>query len=123
MNFCSKWGILKIHLKYFLLNCKFFMFQVRRAHSDMAKITTFTTLCSLDIVITEFMISIFKKNCFKAHLNIYTSIQSDLLCIQVVLRYSHEHASKSDMEEKKWLNKVVILVFFVHKKYSHSIIE
>ncbi len=51
------------------------MFQVRRAHGDMAKITTFTTLCSLDIVITEIMISILKKKIvYKAHLNIYTSI-------------------------------------------------
>ncbi len=32
--------------------------------------------------------------------------------------YSCEHASKTDTEEKKLLNKVIIVVFFVHKMYS-----
>ncbi len=27
------------------------------------------------------------------------------------------------MEEKKWLNKVIIFVFFMHKKYSRSFIK
>ncbi len=35
--------------------------------------------------------------------------------------YSHERASKTVAEEKKLLNKVVILVFCVHKKYSGKI--
>ncbi len=35
--------------------------------------------------------------------------------IKIVCR---KHSSKSDMEQKKLLNKVVIFVFFVHKKYS-----
>ncbi len=39
-----------------------------------------------------------------------------------VSRYSHECASKTDMEEKKWLNKVIILVFYAHKKYYHSFV-
>ncbi len=30
---------------------------------------------------------------------------------------------KADTEEKKWLNKVIIFVFFVHNKYSHSFIK
>ncbi len=34
--------------------------------------------------------------------------------------YSCESASKTDTEEKKLLNKVIIFVFFAHKKYSHS---
>ncbi len=32
------------------------------------------------------------------------------------LWYSREHMSKTDKEEKKLLNKVVIFVFFVQKK-------
>ncbi len=36
--------------------------------------------------------------------------------------YSHEHVSKTDMEEKKLWSKVIIFVFFAHKKYSHSLI-
>ncbi len=40
-----------------------------------------------------------------------------------VLRYCHEQASKTDMEEKKLMNKVVIFVFFAHKKYSRSFIK
>ncbi len=32
--------------------------------------------------------------------------------------YSHEHTKKIDMEEKKLLNKVIMFVFFAHKKYS-----
>ncbi len=35
--------------------------------------------------------------------------------------YSHERASKTVAEEKNLLNKVVILVFCVHKKYSGKI--
>ncbi len=31
--------------------------------------------------------------------------------------YSHKSASKTDMEEKKLLNKVIIFVFFAHKIY------
>ncbi len=38
------------------------------------------------------------------------------------LCYSRERASKTDTEEKKLLNKVIIFVFFVHKKYSRSFI-
>ncbi len=34
------------------------------------------------------------------------------------LRYSCERVVKTDMEEKKLLNKAVIFVFFEHKKYS-----
>ncbi len=34
--------------------------------------------------------------------------------------YSHEHASKTEMEEQKLLNDVVIFVFFAHKKYCRS---
>ncbi len=30
---------------------------------------------------------------------------------------------KTDMEENKLLNKVIIFVFFAHKKYSHSFIK
>ncbi len=33
-----------------------------------------------------------------------------------------EDTRKTDTEEKKWWNKVVIFVFFVHKKYSRSFI-
>ncbi len=36
--------------------------------------------------------------------------------------YSCEHTTKNDTEEKKLLNKVVIFVFFAHKKYSRSFI-
>ncbi len=34
-----------------------------------------------------------------------------------------EHMAETDVEENKLLNKVVIYVFFAHKKYSHSIIN
>ncbi len=37
--------------------------------------------------------------------------------------YSRERVSKIDMEEKKLLNKVIIFVFFAHKKYSRSFIK
>ncbi len=37
--------------------------------------------------------------------------------------YSHKHTSKTDVQEKKLLNKVIIFVFFAHKKYSHSFIK
>ncbi len=37
--------------------------------------------------------------------------------------YSCEHAWKTDTEEKILLNKVIIVVFFVHKMYSHSFIK
>ncbi len=36
--------------------------------------------------------------------------------------YHREHPSKTDTEENKLLNKVIILVFFTHKKYSRSFI-
>ncbi len=39
-----------------------------------------------------------------------------------VLWYTCEQALKTDTEEKKLLNKVIIFVFFAHKKYSHSFI-
>ncbi len=39
------------------------------------------------------------------------------------ISYSREHTAKTDMEEKKLLNKVVVLVFFAHKKYSRSFIK
>ncbi len=35
-------------------------------------------------------------------------------------RYSREWSSKTDTEKTKWLNKVIICVFFAHKKYSRS---
>ncbi len=35
-------------------------------------------------------------------------------------QYSREWSSKTDMEKTKWLNKVIICVFFAHKKYSRS---
>ncbi len=37
--------------------------------------------------------------------------------------YSPELTLKIDEEEKKWLNKVIIFVFFAHKKYSRSFIK
>ncbi len=37
--------------------------------------------------------------------------------------YSRERALKTDTEEKKLLNKVIIFVFFAHKKYSCSFIK
>ncbi len=36
--------------------------------------------------------------------------------------YSSERVSKTDMEEKKLMHKVVI-VFFANEKYSHSFIK
>ncbi len=42
---------------------------------------------------------------------------------QIALWYSRECALKTDTEEKKLLNKVIIFVFFAHKKYSHSFIK
>ncbi len=36
--------------------------------------------------------------------------------------FSCEHTTKNDTEEKTLLNKVVIFVFFAHKKYSRSFI-
>ncbi len=33
------------------------------------------------------------------------------------------NVSKTNVEEKKLLNKVVILVFFAHKNYSHSFMK
>ncbi len=36
---------------------------------------------------------------------------------------SCECVSKSNTEEKNILNEDIILVFFVHKKYSHSFIK
>ncbi len=40
-----------------------------------------------------------------------------------VLWYSRERMAKTDMEEIKLLNKVVIFVFFAYKKYSRSFIK
>ncbi len=37
--------------------------------------------------------------------------------------YSHEQALKTNMEEKILLNKVVIFVFFAHKKSSCSFVK
>ncbi len=37
--------------------------------------------------------------------------------------YSHERVSKTNMEEKKLLNKDVIFVFFAHEKNTHSFIQ
>ncbi len=37
--------------------------------------------------------------------------------------YCREHVLKSDTKEKKTLNKVIIFVFFAHKKYSRSFIK
>ncbi len=34
--------------------------------------------------------------------------------------YFRKHVSKTDVEENKLLNKVVIFVFFAHRNYSHS---
>ncbi len=39
-----------------------------------------------------------------------------------MLWYCHEHVSKTDTEENKLLNKVIIFVFFPHKKFSCSFI-
>ncbi len=42
-------------------------------------------------------------------------------CISSTTRmFCHEHALKTDTEEKKLLNKVIHLVYFAHKKYSRS---
>ncbi len=45
-----------------------------------------------------------------------------LVCKHALWYFSREHVSKTDREEKKLLNKVIILVFFAHKKYSRSFI-
>ncbi len=37
--------------------------------------------------------------------------------------YSRERASKTDTEEKHFLNKILIFVFSAHKKYSRSFIK
>ncbi len=37
--------------------------------------------------------------------------------------YSREHTLKTNTEEKKLLNKVIIVVVFLHKKYSSSFIK
>ncbi len=39
------------------------------------------------------------------------------------IMYCHERMSKTDREENKLLNKVVIFVFNGHKKYSRSFIK
>ncbi len=44
-------------------------------------------------------------------------------CVMRTSWYSREHASKTDTKKKKLLNKVVIFVFFSHKKYSHCLIK
>ncbi len=69
------------------------------------------------------MISIFKKKLFLKHILTFTH-QSKVTYFAFKSCWGTlMNASKSDMEEKKWLNKVVILVFFVHKKYSHNFME
>ncbi len=40
-----------------------------------------------------------------------------------VLCYSHKHTSKTDTEDKKSLNKVIIFVFFVNKMYSRCFVK
>ncbi len=42
---------------------------------------------------------------------------------QMCRGYFREHASKTDKEEKKLWNEVIVFVFFVHKNYSHSFIN
>ncbi len=37
--------------------------------------------------------------------------------------YCREYASKTDIEDKKLLNKVITFVLFAHKKYSHSLVK
>ncbi len=44
------------------------------------------------------------------------------LTLHIQQRYSCERTSKTDTEEKKLLNKVIIFVFFARKKYSRSFI-
>ncbi len=56
-------------------------------------------------------------------------LQEYFLCAKSVSATIHESTkmcepgSKTDTEEKKLLNKVIILVFFVHKKYSRSFVK
>ncbi len=47
----------------------------------------------------------------------------DIVKIVHVSWYSCQHAAETDTKEKKMLNKVTIFVFFVHKKYSPSVIK
>ncbi len=48
--------------------------------------------------------------------------ERQLLHPQHYTHASRERMAKTDMEEKKLLNKVVIFAFFAHKKYSHRFI-
>ncbi len=64
--------------------------------------------------------------CVKLHR--WISVTSIGICAigsfaQVSSWYSHERELKTDTEEKKLLNKVVIFVFFAHKNYSRSFIK
>ncbi len=40
-----------------------------------------------------------------------------------VRKLQQQHHTQTGMEEKKWLNKVIIFVFFAHKKYSRGFIK
>ncbi len=75
----------------------------------------------------------FKNNDFIQHFLLFRvnlSHHSHACSTSDLHQQHHTHAScyyhewqQTDPEEKKSLNKVVIFVFFAHKKYSHSFIK
>ncbi len=54
----------------------------------------------------------------KMHVDVDCKQRNAHACVKI----PHECASKTEMEEKKLLNKVIIFVFYAHKKYYHSFI-
>ncbi len=92
----------------------FFLFRVslQCAFTEISRqIFWCTTSISLSLS-SVLVLTLGKKMCKSSSVNFQTCLLHLLLVNKA-----------NDMEDKKLLNKVIILVFFVHKKYSRSIIQ